>query len=661
MSGRRITLVSDELRGIQGGGLGTVFTYLAIALARLGNTVDVLYFGQAPASIEPEWAEQYDRWGVAVHVLPRSEACVEPAHFGRLLDIDGALDAARPDVVIAQDLAGAAYVPLRRRQLGLGFDDMLFIVRCSGTRRWITDAARKVRVHPGALAVTVLERATLELADVVVAESRYMVDWMRAEGWRLPEATHVIPSVLESGATGKAPAQAQLDPGGRVRRLAFFGRLEERKGVRPFLAALNELEPHALAGVELEFIGPPTPAWPPARVGELLSSRTTAALRSIRFATNLERRQALESLAQPGTLAVMPSLEDNSPSTVYECLELGIPFIASGVGGTQELIAEDDRARVVFQPTTDGIRAALLRALTEDQLRPVQAAFDDADSVGRWNELVSTTPPRRHRSCDPPRIDVIVTATTGTGDAAASIAGLGHSRYERSRIVLVSPRASEHIGDRLTVVQTQATSVEAARTVGLNATDAPWVVFLEAGDVPQQDWLEHLGQAQAASGADVVTCGVVLPEGRQRLFLGDPGGLGAVSNAYGAVALIRRSSLPEPDGVSPAALADPDWQLLARLAASGASIVSIPFPLVARHRPPADAATNPTDALLAVNELERILPPAARSLARLAGGLAASSNEKPSRDKARSITGRLRQSLANVAPRRVRKLPNGPG
>src|SRR5262249_39011258 len=204
--------------------------------------------------------------GVTVHVLQRSGRPVEPAHFGGLLDIERALESARPDVVIAQDLAGAAYVPLRRRQLGLGFDDTLFIVRCSGTRRWVTDAARKVRVHPGALAVTVLEQNALELADVVVAESRYMVDWMRQQGWRVPDETHVIPSVLQSGATGEAPTRAEITPDGRVRRIVFFGRLEDRKGVRPFLDAVNALDPAALAGVELEFLGPPTPSWPPDRV-----------------------------------------------------------------------------------------------------------------------------------------------------------------------------------------------------------------------------------------------------------------------------------------------------------------------------------------------------------------------------------------------------------
>src|SRR5438105_1266801 len=436
MTGRRITLVADELRGIQGGGLGTVFTYLAIALARLGNAVDVLYFGRAPASLEPGWGDVYERWGVSVHVLPRSEVRVEPAHFGRLLEIDRALEAARPDVVIAQDLAGAAYVPLRRRQIGLGFDNTLFIVRCSGTRRWITDAARKVRVHPGALAVTVLEQAALELADVVVAESQYMVDWMRDQGWRLPEATHVIPSVLEAGATGASAPKAQLDPDGRVRRIVFFGRLEERKGVRPLLAALNALEPRVLAGIQLELLGPPTPAWPPERVRKLLSPRTTAAFGSVQF-TSLDRQEALARLARPGTLPVMPSLEDNSPSTVYECLELGIPFIASAVGGTAELIAEPDRQRALFEPTAAGIESALRRVLL-DRLRPVRASFDDAESLNTWAELVATATAATPRVSEPPAVDVIVTRQSADDDATNCSTALTRGGYRDFELTVVT-------------------------------------------------------------------------------------------------------------------------------------------------------------------------------------------------------------------------------
>src|SRR5207249_4537022 len=122
-----------------------------------------------------------------------------------------------------------------------------------------------------------------------------------------------------------------------VERLAFFGRLEERKGLQPFLGALNALEPELLARVDVEFIGRPTSAWPVERVTELLAESTRQALRGVTFQTTLDQHEALARLSRPGTVAIMPSFEENSPNTVYECLENGIPFIASNAAGIREL------------------------------------------------------------------------------------------------------------------------------------------------------------------------------------------------------------------------------------------------------------------------------------------------------------------------------------
>ena len=47
--------------------------------------------------------------------------------------------------------------------------------------------------------------------------------------------------------------------GARLQRIAFFGRLEEKKGLTLFAEALNGLQPQLLEGIELEFVGRPTP------------------------------------------------------------------------------------------------------------------------------------------------------------------------------------------------------------------------------------------------------------------------------------------------------------------------------------------------------------------------------------------------------------------
>jgi glycosyltransferase involved in cell wall biosynthesis len=564
---RRIILVADEILGyVRTGGLGTATSFLAVALGRMGHSVELLYVGERPSEpMGPDWARLYESAGVAIRFLPRGDARVEPSYFARMRDTELALRADPPDVVITQDLAAPAYTALRMRRLGLAFEDTLFVVYCHGTRRWISDMARKVRVLPGAHALSVLEQASVELADIVVSPSKYLLQWMRGQQWELPEQSLVIPYLTRSAATGEpAPQAAEL--GHSVERITFFGRLEERKGLRPFIGAVNALDPESLRRIELEFLGRATPAWPPERIDALLSENVKAALTEISFHTDLDQPEALARLSRPGTLAVMPSFGETFSNAVYECLERGIPFLASDAGAPPELIAEEDRARVLFQPTSAGIAEALGRVLGNGHAPlPARQAFDPADSVAAWRDAIATETRTMPRAGESATVDV---GTWGTVPEGKS----------------------------------------------------DWIVLLEPGDVPRDDFLATLLCAQAASGADIVTFGVQVGD-VQHLFLGDPGGLGLLSNSYGTAALIRRTLV---SGATEA------WPLLARLCLDGARIVSIPEALVVRPEKGDRTEQSAFEPLLVAEEFERRLPRQLRSLARIGGGLAASSAASPS-------------------------------
>ena len=474
----RVTLVTDELLGYtRTGGIGTATTFLALALGRLGHAVELLYGGEPPERpLADEWAGLYDEAGVGIRMLPRSSTPVEPPYFGRMRDVEHALAASPPDVVIVQDLAAPAYTAIRMGTLGLAFEDTLFVVYCHGTRQWITDAARKVRVLPGALGITMLEQASIELADVVVSPSRYVIDWMQAQGWRPPPDTRVIPHLTRFVATGEAQPRVDV-AAGPVRRFAFFGRLEERKGIVPFIEGVNALPADLLERVDVDFIGRATPAWTPERVRELLSDHVRAS-----FATELDQTEALERLAHPGTLAVMPSFAETYGNTVRECLDYGIPFRASTAAAIEELVAPEDRPRVLFQATARGMAAALQAAAADpDALRPVRPAFDTGAALPAWEDVLVQRSTRRPTS-DLPEV----------------------------------------------------------------GATAPFALLLDEEDDPSTELLETLRRAQAESGADVVTCGsrILGAEGESlHFFHGDPGALGLLFNGYGTSALVRRSLL----------------------------------------------------------------------------------------------------------------------
>ena len=198
----------------------------------------------------------------------------------------------------------------------------------------------------------------------------------------------MIPYLTRTAATGTSqpePAAAH----DRVERITYFGRLEEIKGIEPFVAGLNMIEPALLRDVEIEFLGTPTKHWTRERVESLLQHTNR-----VTFQSGLDQREALERLRQPGTVAIMPSLADNSPNAVYECLEHGIPFLASDSGGIAELVAVEDHSRVLFESTAAGVATALRRVLTSDApLRAARPAFDGTVSLAAWDEVLKVTPP----------------------------------------------------------------------------------------------------------------------------------------------------------------------------------------------------------------------------------------------------------------------------
>jgi glycosyltransferase involved in cell wall biosynthesis len=568
----RVTLVTDEILGYtRTGGIGTATTFLALALGRMGHGVEILFCSDPPPTpLRDEWAHLYETAGVSIRILRRGEEPVQPSYFGRMRDIELTLVASPPDVVIMQDLAAPAYAAIRLRTLGLSFDNTQFVVYCHGTRQWITDAARKVRVLPGALAITNLERMSIELADVVVSPSTYLVDWMHAQGWRLPTATRVIPHLTRAIATGEPQPRAELSDE-RVRRIAFFGRLEERKGIRPFVDAVNALPAESLDAIGVEFIGRPTPAWSPDRIRSLLPARI-----DVSFAADLDQPEALARLARSGTLAVMPSFEETFGNTVRECLDYGIPFIASNAAAIRELVAPEDQERVLFEPSAGGISRALRRVLAhEGPWRPARAAFDPAGALADWSAIVDAhAKPRLYTEAAPAEVDVVVAAPERRAEALA--------------------RGS-----------------------------APFVLLLEEEVESDDGLVATLVRAQQVSGADVVTCGMRARADRTvHFFHGQPGALGLLANHYGTAALVRRALLGNVSTDWPVE-SDAYWPLLARLSAQGAKIVSVPWALVTRSTPPGKLEHHPSDALLVAQELERALPAPMQGLARLTAGLAA--------------------------------------
>jgi glycosyltransferase involved in cell wall biosynthesis len=624
---KRVTFVTDEILGVtRNAGAATANTFLSLALADLGHQVEILYAAPiGPAGVEAGWQREYDQRGISIRRVAPLPHPVRPKTATVTCAVQESLREDPSDVVITDDRYGSCYAAVRTRSLGLGFLHTLFVVYCHGTTAWISDAHRKVRRWPASFEVEALERATIELADAVVSPSAYMVDWMRNRGWRLPHA--FVAPLLTRSAVDPAAAPEPVAPS-RIRRVAFFGRLEERKGLEPFLAAVNGIDARRLAGIELFFVGKETPAWTVERARGALSASVRASLGGVRFDTELDQRDAVALLREPGTLAVMPSLLDNSPMVVYECLENGIPFLASSAGGGPELVAEEDRDRSFAEPTAEALGRNLARILDAGEWAPARPAFDTEQVLSSWQSAIALTAAQPRRFSQQLSVTTIVRRR---GDEA---------HLERCLRAL---RGQSRRPDRVL-------TVEAADDAAAAAGDLFFV--LEDVDEPEPGCLEALLLAQATTNADVVTCGFTSNDGSDRLafFLGDPRELGVLANGYGLAALYRRGAFEQHDVAAPS-----DWLTLASLALTGHRIVSVPQALIRSPRTPENAAGDPRATLAVVAAFERTSSAQLAGLPTLAASLSALPNHVPPPPSAllrRIVRRALRSRAATALSRR---------
>src|SRR4029079_647142 len=211
---------------------------------------------------------------------------------------------------------------------------------------------------------------------VVIGPSRYLLCEYERYGWRLSGQTfhQHFPIVDE-------PRRSCGDEAIRIDELAFFGRLETRKGLWLFCEALDRISDQ-LRDKSVTFLGKITDAG--VSSGLQLLNRSTKWPFPIRLLTDSDRDDAIAYLKQGNKLAVMPSLADNSPCVIHECIEARVPFISTLGSGIQELVDPQCWPHMMFEPTVHSLAETLVRVLDEGA-KLGRPSIDPQENISAWS------------------------------------------------------------------------------------------------------------------------------------------------------------------------------------------------------------------------------------------------------------------------------------
>lgn len=194
------------------------------------------------------------------------------------------------------------------------------------------------------------------------------------------------PGRARLGMTSSADGDRSARRTPRPKEIVFFGRLEERKGLQLFCAAIDLMKQELAAqGIEVVFLGKSHICGGMESL-DYIASRSGEWTFPVRAVTNLGQNDALAYLTSGEKVAVMASPLDNSPCTVYEALASGVPFLASNGGGISELVHQEDRAKVLFEPSPAALQTALLEVV-ENGGWIARPAVPQQEIVRNWTRM----------------------------------------------------------------------------------------------------------------------------------------------------------------------------------------------------------------------------------------------------------------------------------
>jgi GT2 family glycosyltransferase len=444
---------------------------------------------------------------------------------------------------------------------------------------------------------------------VAVSPSRYLLEWLEDQHWTLPERCHVQQNILPPAARETPSSGEALS----VSELVFFGRLEPRKGVVLFCDALDRLAGMQPPGFSVSFLGKegtiegkPAAAW--------LAERARRWPFVWKIVSDLDHKGAQHYLKQSARLAVIPSLVENSPYTVLECLGAGLPFLAARVGGIPELVHPEDLEAATFPTRPRELAEALLRALREG-VCAARPALSPEDTERAWLDWHAALPlpasPMNEggespsRGGEKPRVSVCLAHHERPALLAQAVASLEAQDYPNLEVVLVDdgsvsqeakaflaalePRFAAR-GWR--IVRQENRYLGAARNHAARVASGEWLLFMDDDNCARPHEVSTFVKAALASKADILTCLVDQFEGQgapgpgqhpkaRWLPLGGAAAVGALRNGFGdANALVRRECFMALGGFSEDyGLGHEDWEFFARAVLAGYRLELVPEPL----------------------------------------------------------------------------------
>lgn len=559
---KKVCIVTPDTIGpVKNGGIGTHCFYLAEELARKGLSVTLLFTGPLINGTHDEWKAYYAQRNVFYEHLHASEECsiAEDGFLETAYRVYLFCKQSHFDFIHFQDWHANGLVTIQAKRTTPYFDDTVLTVTLHSPTEWQKQGMKRWMGENPALEAKLMwaERYCVEYCDILLSPSRHMFNWGKANNWSLCNDQRVIPYCF---AQDKSVSQKKLKPD--TGHLVFFGRLETRKGLGLFVTALTDLIRHDQKTVrKVTFLG---------KVGDIHGEnagnyiqRHLTDIVEYELLTDNNSFEALEYLKQSNGVAVIPSLLDNYPFTIIECIVNEIPFLCSDAGGIPEMVDE----RYCFELGRKNSLTKLIESITEETFLSPKHAYQPGKSRDQWVGLHFTdecnSSPVLHKN---PKVSICIPYYNYPLYLPHMIQSISQGSYSDFEVIIVNDGSTDDKANsvfhqlknscdkRFKFYEKANGGVGHTRNFAASKAEGEYLIFMDADNLAAPEMIEMFIAAIMKSKADCVTCYFrsfeenhltlenIVPIS-QKLFLGQVLEMGPLENVYGDANFIIRSDV----------------------------------------------------------------------------------------------------------------------
>jgi glycosyltransferase involved in cell wall biosynthesis len=505
----RICLVSKEVAGVSGGGIGVYVHEAGKALSACGH--EVWLITQDPGVEKRDRLRSltgFHRVLTAGENVPdsrRQDVFHGGPHYAYSMLVHETLQAAGAafDYIEFPDYEAEGLIPIREQRLfGAYGRTVLGIMLHSPTYECFSYDQQMHRASLPIREVCLLEDEAIRTAPLINAPSNGLLEVV-AQRLGLPHPAGTIiryPMSLGPSPT-PTPSRSSLD----ALEFLYFGRIEPRKGVENLIDAFRTL-PHLC----LRLVGGDVPYSPYGRSFRAHLERRAPP--NIEFVGEVQRDAMLAAI-QKADVCIFPSLFENWPNACIEAMAAGRVVIGSRHGGMAEMIdhgetgflvdgrSADDIARVIREdlaaalPHLDEIArraAARIRVLSDQQTYARAIARRVAD-------FQATATPFAPAPSSDPKVSIVIPFYKDRDTIDEAVESACRQVHRNIEILVVNdgsplPDADEILrrqaarDSRVRIIHKENGGLSSARNCGIANAAGEYVLFLDADNILRPDY-----------------------------------------------------------------------------------------------------------------------------------------------------------------------------